>query len=249
MSIVGLDPVSGVERRRLSTEKALDNGHHHRCYRNKATEQYLMTSYRGVEFVDWASGDVDRNHWVRGTCRYGVMPCNGLLYSTPHPCDCYITSKLNGFYALAPAGRTQTDSDRTSRSEICGSSRARPTMQRSSRLRTLTRSASAAWPTYRHDAARTGCADGAAPTNLKVAWQDDAARRADQRAGGGRGQGAGGLRRRPYRTRLGRRSGATSSGATWPQDAWTLRRRSGKGGPSSVVAAAGCIACGCRTAP
>jgi len=110
MSIVGLELQSGVEKSRLSTEKALDNGHHHRCYRNKATDRFLVTSYRGVEFVDWVSGDVDRNHWVRGTCRYGVMPSNGMLYSTPHPCDCYITSKLNGFYALAPERKTRDES-------------------------------------------------------------------------------------------------------------------------------------------
>ena len=174
MSIVGLEPVTGVEQRRLSTEKALDNGHHHRCYRNKATEQYLVTSYRGLEFVDWATGDVDRNHWVRGTCRYGVMPCNGLIYSTPHPCDCYITSKLNGFYALAPEERTQDNgeatqgtggmeaADRLEKGPAYGAPDLQPSessLQPSS------------WPTYRHDVARTGCADGSAPTLLAVAWQ------------------------------------------------------------------------------
>ena len=174
MSIVGLEPVSGAEKRRLSTEKALDNGHHHRCYRNKATERYLVTSYRGLEFVDWDSGDVDRNHWVRGACRYGVMPCNGLLYSTPHPCDCYITSKLNGFYALAPERRTKGTeaTQRMAGAEATGSVEKGPAfgslVNLTSEIRNLK---SDAWPTYRHDAARTGCADGSAPTNLNVAWK------------------------------------------------------------------------------
>jgi outer membrane protein assembly factor BamB len=202
MSIAGLDLVSGTERRRLSTEKALDNGHHHRCYRNKATDQYLMTSYRGVEFVDWASGDIDRNHWVRGTCRYGVMPCNGLLYSTPHPCDCYITSKLNGFYALAPEARTKAEgqSNEGRRAKDEGrrtKDEGRRTKDEGRRAKDEGRSVTDAhrwekgpawggtanlkseisnrksdeWPMYRHDVARTGCADGPAPTNLQVVWK------------------------------------------------------------------------------
>jgi hypothetical protein len=67
-----------------------DVGHHHRCYRNKATERFLLTSRRGVEFTDVASGEIDLNHWARGDCHIGVMPCNGMLYTSPHPCSCYI---------------------------------------------------------------------------------------------------------------------------------------------------------------
>jgi len=177
MSIVGLDPVSGTERRRLSTEKALDNGHHHRCYRNKATERFLVTSYRGVEFVDWASGDVDRNHWVRGTCRYGVMPCNGLLYSTPHPCDCYITSKLNGFYALAP--ERKDEGPRTKGTEATKRTTETKPMERLEKgpayaqieNQESTIENPHGWPTYRHDATRTGCVDGSTPSTLKVQWK------------------------------------------------------------------------------
>jgi len=174
MSIVGLQPLSGVEKRRLSTEKALDNGHHHRCYRNKATERFLMTSYRGVEFVDWASGDVDRNHWVRGTCRYGVMPSNGLLYSTPHPCDCYITSKLNGFYALAPERRMQDEgrgTEGTQRTEWTDRLEKGPAYTASDLQSPASSLQPSPWPTYRRDPARTGCADGPAPSNLNVAWK------------------------------------------------------------------------------
>ena len=87
----------------MSTEKALDNGHHHRCYRNKATEQYPchQLSRSGVSGL----GGLEISIVIIGSearAAYGVIPCNGLIYSTPHPCDCYISSKLNGFYALAP---------------------------------------------------------------------------------------------------------------------------------------------------
>ncbi|NQT86264.1 PQQ-binding-like beta-propeller repeat protein, partial [bacterium] len=100
---LGLDPKTGEVRRKVSNLKAFDNAHHHRCYRNKATVNYLVTSFRGLEFIDLKSKETDRNHWVRGICRLGVLPCNGMVYASPHPCDCYITSKLKGFLGLEPA--------------------------------------------------------------------------------------------------------------------------------------------------
>jgi len=100
---VGLDPATGALKKKTSVYDAFNNGHHHRCYRNKATERWLMTSYRGLEFIAWDGKTApDLNHWVRGTCRLGAFPCNGLIYANPHPCQCYIGSKLNGFMALAP---------------------------------------------------------------------------------------------------------------------------------------------------
>ena len=76
-------------------------GHHHRCWRNKATDRYILGGRRGVEFIDLVTGDVLWHSWVRGVCRYGVMPANGLLYAPPHACGCYIAAKLEGFHALA----------------------------------------------------------------------------------------------------------------------------------------------------
>ena len=47
------------------------------------------------------------NWWVRGCCQYGVMPCNGLIYSPPHPCRCFFPFKFDGFHALS--GRNSLD--------------------------------------------------------------------------------------------------------------------------------------------
>jgi hypothetical protein len=76
--------------------------HHHRCYRDKATERFILVGRTGIEFRDLESGTLTTNHWVRGICQYGIMPCNGLVYSPPEQCGCYIESKLSGFHALAP---------------------------------------------------------------------------------------------------------------------------------------------------
>ena len=78
---------------------------HHRCHRSKATTRYLLPSRTGIEFVDWKAETWNRNHWVRGACVYGIMPCNGLVYAPQHPCACYMETKLNGFNALAPAAK------------------------------------------------------------------------------------------------------------------------------------------------
>ena len=74
---------------------------HHRCYRAKATSNFILTSRTGIEFVDINTQHWTAQHWVRGSCNYGLMPCNGLLYAPPHSCACYLLAKLNGFNALA----------------------------------------------------------------------------------------------------------------------------------------------------
>ncbi|MHC4518665.1 MAG: outer membrane protein assembly factor BamB family protein, partial [Planctomycetota bacterium] len=67
---------------------------HSRCYRHKATTKYVLHGRAGVEFLDMNSNRVVADHWVRGTCQYGILPCNGLLYAPPHSCACYVEAKL-----------------------------------------------------------------------------------------------------------------------------------------------------------
>ena len=179
-SMMALDPRTGAVKRRVSTGRALDQGHHHRCYRNKATSRYIVTGRRGVEFIDIASGGNLRHHWVRGTCRYGTLPCNGLLYAPPHPCICYITAKLTGFWALAPE-RSPAANAKPPTSESEGLVKGPAYEQVINPQSPIRRSAlssrskdnpqSADWPTYRHDAARSGCAGTDVAGNLRIAWE------------------------------------------------------------------------------
>ncbi len=165
-SMMGLDPQSGEVKRRLSTKEALDQGHHHRCYRNKATSRYIITGRRGTEFIDIASGETSRNHWVRGTCRYGILPSNGLLYAPPHPCICYVTSKLNGFWALSKA-----ESGKRKAEDVAQLERGQAYSDLGSPLSALRSPLSQDWPTYRHDAARSGHAGTEVAANLKPKWK------------------------------------------------------------------------------
>ena len=137
---------------------------HHRCYRGKATDKYLLMSRAGTEFVDVENESWTIHHWVRGACLYGVMPANGLLYAPQHPCACYLEAKLSGFNALAPAStgpRLPAHIDEAARLEkgpaydasIAGTAGADD------------------WPTYRGDASRSGRARVAVPVSLSPAWQ------------------------------------------------------------------------------
>ena len=105
--IQALDLQNGKVRKELSTKEVFNVGHHHRCYRNKSTVRFLLSSRRGVEFVDLSTGENYQNHWVRSGCLLGYLPCNGLLYVTPHPCGCYINAKLTGFNALSPERKSK----------------------------------------------------------------------------------------------------------------------------------------------
>jgi len=84
-------------------------GHHHRCYRNKATERYIMVGKRGIDFLDLESNNHSRNNWIRGVCQYGIMPANGLVYAPSHACGCYPEAILHGFWALATEMKKSED--------------------------------------------------------------------------------------------------------------------------------------------
>ncbi len=106
-----VSPFPRVEARDLQTgevlvqspvaERLKSAGHHYRCYRAKATERFVIAGKRGVEMIDLAGDGHSRNNWVRGSCQYGVLPANGLLYVPPHSCGCYMETMLHGFWALA----------------------------------------------------------------------------------------------------------------------------------------------------
>ena len=175
-----------VTQRDLATGKILmhiepeNPGHHHRCYQNKATDRYILGGRRGTEFIDLASGDVLWNSWARGVCKYGVMPCNGLLYTPPHACACYVGTKMTGFCALA--SERQKSENRRQKTERLEKGPAYNKIENWSEAEVLTEvegSKSAIenphdWPTYRHDAQRSGCTPSVVSAILRPRWQFNA---------------------------------------------------------------------------
>jgi hypothetical protein len=98
------------------------------------------------------------------------MPANGLLYTTPHPCACYLGAKLSGFCALGPASKEehgQPEAEMKPRLE-----RGPAYLQPSDHL-SVTSPHSENWPTYRHDSARSGFTSSIVGSDLKRAWQTE----------------------------------------------------------------------------
>jgi len=160
--IQALDLDTGEVRKELATKDVFNVGHHHRCYRNKITEKFMVSSRRGVEFVDLETGENYQNHWVRSGCLLGYVPCNGLLYVTPHPCGCYINAKINGFNALAP--RRETENKIATRL-------VKGPAYRSTGERRGGAGGPGDWPTFRHDSRRSGATESAVSSELEIAWK------------------------------------------------------------------------------
>lgn len=137
---------------------------HHRCYIAKATNNFLIPSRTGIEFVDPDQKHWDIHHWVRGGCLYGVMPCNGLTYAPPHNCACYPEAKLFGFNALAPMAPTRPipakvpDEGRLEHGPAFGKETGEFVQGVND------------WPTYRHDAARSGTSYAEIPGEITSKW-------------------------------------------------------------------------------
>ena len=143
---IGLDLRTGEEVRRLHVENFRSPEHHHRCYRNKATERFIISGLEGAEFLDLNGDDHSQNNFLRGACKQGIMPCNGLLYVPPDQCFCHPGSKLLGYAAVAPVTVNAPAPVPEAARLVRG-----PAYGKVTEPETLTR---ADWPAYRPDAAR-----------------------------------------------------------------------------------------------
>ena len=172
----GYDPQTGEVKKQFSPDVET-YWFHHRCYRGKATEKYLLMSRTGIEFLDIAKESWMIHHWVRGACLYGIMPCNGLIYAPQHPCACYPETKLYGFNAVAPAAPTRprpgkvSDEGRLQRGPAYAGVASRGSGA----------AAADEWPTYRHDATRSGSTKTKCSTDLKPAREAELGGRLRQR--------------------------------------------------------------------
>jgi len=138
---------------------------HPRCYRSKATSRLLLASRTGIEVVDVENEKVDVNHWTRGSCLYGIMPANGLIYTGPHPCACLLETKTSGFNAFAPADKSGDalreipDAQRLEKGPAFGD------------VAGENCDTDPAWPMYRRDPARSGYAPTSVPADSKKLWE------------------------------------------------------------------------------
>jgi len=163
---IGRDPRTGEAKKQFAPD--VPNGtywFHHRCYIAKGTENFLIPSRTGIEYVDIEKKHWDLNHWVRGACLYGVLPANGLTYAGPHNCACYPEAKLDGLNAMSidtsPFPPVPSDEQRLEH----GPAWAQPLDAKAHEI--------GDWPTYRHDVARSGASDQPLLPDLGTAWEAD----------------------------------------------------------------------------
>lgn len=160
----GLDLRTGKPVKKMDASAPRVGMPHHRCYRNKASERFIFTGKSGIEVLSLEAGKWHSNNsWIRGTCQYGVMPANGLVYAPPNACACFLTVKVAGLYAAAPrryGGKLPLpDQPVLEKGPAYGKD-----------LEGGKASSAGDWPMYRSDAARSGAATCAAPKSLRTKW-------------------------------------------------------------------------------
>jgi len=161
--LTGYDLRSGEAKQRIFVKNLRSPEHHHRCYRNRATTRYIISSYEGAEYLDLEGQTHCQNNWVRGACRYGMTPCYGMLFAPPDQCFCQPGGKLLGFVAMRPAPSKPlepvADEKRLERGTAYGTT-----------LDEHTAASVSDWPTLRHDPARSGSTSAAGPAEPATAW-------------------------------------------------------------------------------
>ena len=157
-----LDLRTGEVKKDFTAENLPAFPMHPRCYPSRATTRYILTNGIGTEFYRLGGKKVEIHHYVRGSCVYGVMPCNGLLYKPPDSCACYYQSKLEYFCALSAASALQQKTAEESRLEKG------PAYDRISAGKAQT--AESDWPMYRRDAARSGSSAVPIAAALRKRW-------------------------------------------------------------------------------
>jgi outer membrane protein assembly factor BamB len=159
----GYDVKTGQLRKELYWKGADVAMAHHRCYRNKATEGFIFTGRSGIEVVSLDEGWQGNNSWIRGTCQYGIMPSNGLLYAPPDACGCFPKVKVPGFFAAAPQrgkdGKMPfPDKPVLEKGPAYGRVQAADSPQVDD------------WPMYRHDVSRSGAASTTIASSVTRCW-------------------------------------------------------------------------------
>jgi len=163
--VIGWDLRSGEEKKRILVNNLRSPEHHHRCYRNKATIRYLISSYEGAEFLDFQADDHGQNNFIRGACKYGMMPANGMLYVPSDQCFCQPGSKLLGYAALKTAPEVALE-------EVADEKR----LEKGPAYRKAFEPESPSmgnWPTFRHDPARSGTTTAGVAPEVSVAWKTE----------------------------------------------------------------------------
>jgi len=129
------------------------------CYGSCATPRYILCG--GMDFFDFKQGKHFAFHGGRGTCAFGFLPAAGMVMRGPSVFAGF--SQVGGFAAFAAdGGRTSARrGPRLTRGPAYGGPRARVA------------GTGGEWPTFRHDAARSGATTARVGRRLGQLWRAD----------------------------------------------------------------------------
>lgn len=158
------DPLTGTITKQVEGNYGF-RFQHHRCHQMKVVDNTVVGARAGIEFLDTDTGELVGQHWLRGSCFFGILPANGILYVPPHNCACYVRAKLSGFMAIKSADTPPRsvrirDDKRLERGPAYGE-----TGESAGGVEP------GDWPTYRHDMGRSGCTGGEVGTELLLGWE------------------------------------------------------------------------------
>ncbi len=150
----GLDPQTGKIKRTIPYPKGIGAGAS--CYRDQATERFLMGAY--TDIFDVKTGrHYPRSTGVRASCAIGARVAYGRMYN----CALYTPDRyLQGDMALVGGVTPPDETDRLQKGTAVESDSAAPASQED-------------WPSFRHDAARTNRASTTIASDLKSVWQQN----------------------------------------------------------------------------
>ena len=154
--LVGLDPVTGSERKRLGIRVT---GY---CGYVRTTARYFLGVFS--RFVSTETGKSFDAGCYKNACGVGQVPANGMVYTFPIACSC--CPYLRGFLAMAPAAAAPKEKppveteERLEKGPVYG---VKPEPGPPG--------APGGWNTFRHDPRRSGSTDGVIRPDLKVVWR------------------------------------------------------------------------------
>ncbi|MDP6524785.1 MAG: PQQ-binding-like beta-propeller repeat protein [Kiritimatiellia bacterium] len=162
--VFSFDLATGEKRTEINTTDFYSAGHHPRCHPVKASQNYLITANRGSEFFSLTGGEHSNNDWVRGACKYGIMPGNGMLYAPPDPCFCFPNQSVKGLNALAPAAKIPL-------TVVSPESRLQRGPAYKDASAAVEQGPDSDWPMYRYNHKRSGATSGNVTSQLAQHWQ------------------------------------------------------------------------------
>ena len=157
-----VDLKTGKELKSLGVTGLWSPQHHHRCYTNKATSKYIIGAMEGMEYLALKDESHSRNNWVRGSCKLGIMPANGMTYVPTDQCYCSAGVKILGFNALLAAkdpGPVDPPEKRLEKGAAYG------------KIGKHAGDSGRDWPAFRHDSFRSGSGGAPVDAEIKSAWQ------------------------------------------------------------------------------